>query len=378
MKLSYVLRHISRALKYLYFRLAYRNNKIKDVLEIKNILVISLDQIGDAILTSPLFSALKETFPGADITVVCGPQTQDIYNCIPQVRECMVFRANRFSSKNNGWGLSKRLGALRGVWRAKKWDLAFNVRGSWEMSLLFYLKAFRHYADTEVTQGKELWDKYKTKISRAPAGGAQMPVEKYRSLIILRSFQLLGIPYSGPVKINFELPQAVKQQAADLLGSNQVDLEKPLISVHPCAVEKAKLWTEDRWAGVCDFLVGAIDCKILLCGAPGDFQYLESIRSQMSRHAYNLAGKTSLMMLCGIISLSRFCLGIDSGPMHLSAALNIPGLVLYGLDDPKSCAPISGQIDYIFPAKGDPETRMMEITMEEVNAKLGEMLSLGH
>ena len=376
MNLPYAFRYFSRIMKYLYFWLACRKNTINEPQLIKNIMVVSLDQVGDAILTSPLFSALKETFPNAEISVLCGLHAKDIYNCIPQVTGCVEFHANKFTAKNKRWSLRKRIAVLRHVMKAKEWNLVFNVRGSWELSLLYCLEWFSFFADIEVLQGKELWAKYMNKIASGLVQDDNLSIVKYRPIMILQAFQLFGMSYKGPVKINFNLPQVYKKQALKLVGETKIDLERPIISVHPCAAEKAKLWKEANWAAVCDHIANKAKINILLCGVPTDHKYLETIRQEMDRPAYNMAGKTDLMQLCGIISLSQFCLGLDSGPMHLSAALDVPALFLIGFDDPSTCAPISDKIEYIYHAEGDPKTRMMKITVDEVKNKLDAMLYL--
>ena len=46
----------------------------KEAQKIKKILVISLTNIGDVILTTPVLSVLRERFPESEITVVAGPK----------------------------------------------------------------------------------------------------------------------------------------------------------------------------------------------------------------------------------------------------------------------------------------------------------------
>jgi ADP-heptose:LPS heptosyltransferase len=54
----------------------------------------------------------------------------------------------------------------------------------------------------------------------------------------------------------------------------------------------------------------------------------------------DLSGKTSLLELAAIIAQTKYAIGNDTGPMHLAAALGIPGIVLFsGASDPALTAP---------------------------------------
>ena len=63
-------------------------NEFKDV---KNILVIKLRHIGDVLLTVPVFRALRETFPGAQISALVNSGTEDVLAGNPLIDEIIVF-----------------------------------------------------------------------------------------------------------------------------------------------------------------------------------------------------------------------------------------------------------------------------------------------
>ena len=55
---------------------------------------------------------------------------------------------------------------------------------------------------------------------------------------------------------------------------------------------------------------------------------------------YNLAGKTTLAELAGILSLSSFHLGVDSAAPHIAAAVGTPTLTIFGPSDWRDWAPV--------------------------------------
>ncbi len=54
-------------------------------LEIKNILVISLTNIGDVVLTCPVIDALIHRFPLASVSIVIGPKAQGLFEKNPYI-----------------------------------------------------------------------------------------------------------------------------------------------------------------------------------------------------------------------------------------------------------------------------------------------------
>lgn len=61
------------------------------MVEIKKILFITLSNIGDAILTLPVLDALREMFPGAQVTCMVGPRAKEIFENNPAVARLIIF-----------------------------------------------------------------------------------------------------------------------------------------------------------------------------------------------------------------------------------------------------------------------------------------------
>ena len=57
----------------------------------KNILVVSVNWLGDAVFSTPVFRALKVNYPGARITCLCVPRVADVLAMCPDIDEIMVF-----------------------------------------------------------------------------------------------------------------------------------------------------------------------------------------------------------------------------------------------------------------------------------------------
>jgi ADP-heptose:LPS heptosyltransferase len=373
--MTFMMRDTYRLLKYFVYRLYFRGRKIQDNSAISSILVISLDYIGDAILTSPLFPIIRNEFPTARVTVLCGGWARDIYACIPNIDNLIVFNANKFCRGGARWRLWDRWRVIRRLKGGSTWDLAINIRGNWETDFLFLSGSYSYYCDMEIVSGRYLWSRVLSILGGNGVSEGLIP-QKSRPKRIMQALEQIDIHHDGSSKTSFVLPDNIKDNVLGVLREIGVDMAREFVSIHPCAVDTVKLWNSEKWASLCDHIYEKYALNILFCGGKNDYSYLEEICAQMNNAAYNLAGKTTLMELCGIIDKSKFTVGIDSGPMHLSAALDTPLMLLIGFDDPQTCGPLTDRCCIIYHAEGDPDSRVKSITAEEAKDKVATLFAM--
>ena len=61
--------------------------------DIKNILIVKLDHIGDVILSTPVYQAIKKTYPNSFLRVVVGPWAKSVLINNPFVDEIIEYAA---------------------------------------------------------------------------------------------------------------------------------------------------------------------------------------------------------------------------------------------------------------------------------------------
>jgi ADP-heptose:LPS heptosyltransferase len=106
----------------------------------KVILLIQLDRLGDAIITTAMLPLLRRNFPDASIEVLAARWNCDLFRAAPQVDHVHVSSVNRFAD-----GLAARLGWIPSTFwwgwklRRRKVDLGIDVRGEFPMALILWL-----------------------------------------------------------------------------------------------------------------------------------------------------------------------------------------------------------------------------------------------
>ena len=139
----------------------------------------------------------------------------------------------------------------------------------------------------------------------------------------------LGIPADTPVpQMHFQLDDKGVAEAEALLPTSA----RPLLGVCFSSRWESKNWSISFISEVLDKVAELQpDLDIYLLGAEGDWQMGEAIRQTMhSATPVNLAGKTSFHGLTALLTRSTAVFTVDSGPMHLAAALGIPCVAMFG------------------------------------------------
>src|SRR6185312_12047918 len=95
----------------------------------RRILVVQLDHMGDAVLSSPMFPRLRAAFPGASIDVLASPSNRAVFEADPHVNRVHLAARNWFERRPSGWALGSAVWDLGMRLRGGRYDLGIDVRG---------------------------------------------------------------------------------------------------------------------------------------------------------------------------------------------------------------------------------------------------------
>ena len=252
------------------------------------ILFVTSNRLGDAVLSTGLLDHLLRTYPGARITVVCGPVAEGVFTRMPNRERTVVLHKRR-------WGL--HWVPLWARTAPQLWDLVVDIRGS----ALSWLVPTRQRAVFRRTQGP--------KIGQLGA--------------------MLGLsPPPGPVVW-------VAPADGDRVRA-LVPTDKPIIVLAPTANWQPKIWPAERFAEAFRRLADGLipDALAVILGAPGlNESAMAAPLLAALPHALDLVGALSLPEAAALLQRAALFIGNDSGLMHLSAAAGAPTIGLFGPTD---------------------------------------------
>ena len=130
------------------------------------------------------------------------------------------------------------------------------------------------------------------------------------------------------------------RHAGELLHSHGIGQEDYLLGLNPGAIfGDAKRWPPERFAMIGDMAVEKWGARVVIMGSQSEVGICNTLDLTMSHNALNLCGKTSLGEAIGVIGKCNFFLTNDSGLMHISAALGVPTLAIFGSTDHVATSP---------------------------------------
>jgi len=111
--------------------------------------------------------------------------------------------------------------------------------------------------------------------------------------------------------------------------------------------EENREWPAAHAAAAADALYGEFRVPAVIVGTSADAPFADSIVALATSPIANLAGRTSLMQTAALLRCATMVVAVDSGPMHLAAAVGAPVVALFGPGDPRECRPWSARAEVV-------------------------------
>jgi len=145
------------------------------------------------------------------------------------------------------------------------------------------------------------------------------------------------------------ISDAVKRSVGEILSREKANGQKNWISINPFSRWSYKEWGDSKWAEVIDWLWKDRGLLSIIIGSAEERQRVEAIIRHCEARVINLAGRTTLAELAGVLSLSRLHIGVDSAAPHIAAATGVPTITIYGPSSWFDWAPVGENHRVILP-----------------------------
>ncbi|MBI2870086.1 MAG: glycosyltransferase family 9 protein [Candidatus Omnitrophica bacterium] len=270
------------------------------------ILLVTLTNIGDVILTTPVIANLFKKYPYARLTVLAGPRAAGLFEGAPGIDRVIAY--DKKSSLAEKWRLILSL-------RREKFDQVVDLRHTLIPILLGHPAASLVYP---LKNRKELHcvDRHLAYLSR-------LGVETEEVYFIPRTHEAV-------------------HRVDELLSSKRVLPGEDIIVMSPGARSTLKTWTQEGFESVARALTGK-GYRIVWIGGSDDQGLVGRLMQKAPKgngHSWvSLCGETSLQELAEVLRRIRLFIGTDSGPMHLARAVGTMTVSIFGPTDPSTCAP---------------------------------------
>jgi heptosyltransferase-2 len=305
--------------------------------EVRTILVVQLDHLGDAVMSLGLLEALRERFPTARLHVLTSPWNDELFTSCVHIDHVHVMSVTRFSRRG---GLAWLAELVRWGWRLRRhrFDLAIDVRGELPHALLLWLSGARRRIGWACGGGGFLL------TDRVPYATGRHEVLARAAIAERLGISLAEVPPPCLEPAEPALRWAEEQLAAAWASDDKDRRPGPIIAIHVGAGMPAKRWPAESWRELADCLIRRHGARIVLVGTRQDHELAEVVcgsdNAGRDPRPLNLAGRLSLARLAAVLRRAELFLGADSGPAHVAAATGTPVLALFsGTNDPNQWRP---------------------------------------
>ena len=292
----------------------------------------------------PGAASLKHNFPEARVTWVVEPQWVPLLQDNGFVDRIVVFRRDDPLS----WRRTKD------ELRSERYDLAVDFQGLVKSALIAHLARPERIAGfgSRVVRERPAGLFYSTRVPSA----ALHVVDQALDLAA-------GAGASNLVRV-FPLPAGVPEGQLP---------DEPFALASPLAGWASKQWPLEYYARLATLLREKLGLPLVLNGAPGTVPAVPG----------TLVHESGIPGLIDATRRAALIVGVDSGPLHLAAALNKSGAAIFGPTDPVRNGPYGGDFQ-VFRMPGAPTTHrrgstidasMRAISPEQVFAALASRVS---
>jgi heptosyltransferase-1 len=280
------------------------------------ILLVKTSSLGDVVHNLPVATDLARTFPGATIDWVVEESFAELPSLHPAVRKVFPVAVRRWRKSPLSPATWREMAAFRRAVTADFYDAVVDTQGLLKSALITALARGQHVGQDCHSAREPIACRFYDR--RVFVSRAQHAVERNRQLAATafgyKIDEAIDYGIAAPPLVASWLPTG--DYAVLLTATSRADKE----------------WPEADWRA----LGTALIATGLRCVLPGGSEH-ERLRAARIAQSLGRAVATPAMNLtdlAGLLSGARIVIGVDTGLVHLAAALGRPTAAIYCASDP--------------------------------------------
>lgn len=300
-----------------------------DLSTVKKILIVKMRHHGDVLLTSPVFSIVKQALPNSQIDAFLYRDTLPMLEGHPAIADFLLY--DRSWKKLPFWKKMREEVRLLKCVHKKGYDLVINLTEGDRGAIIALVSKSRYKVgfdpERKGFKGKRKIYTHLVKNCSTP----RHTVEK--QLDVLRRIGIFPPPGERDLKLH--IPEEAK-----LNLRAKLPFKGPYVVIHPVSRWRFKCLPAARIAELIDAL-SKEGAQVVLSAGPDkeELKMCEEILSQTQAAVCNLAGKMTLKELSALIEGSECLICVDSVPLHIASATKTPVVALFGPTSDKNWGP---------------------------------------
>ena len=322
------------------------------------ILISRTDKIGDLILTIPLIESIKANYPECLIDVLASDYAAPVLENNDCINEVIKIDNNHL--KNHEDARQNLCDTLQ----ANDYKVALVVYPDKIISKII----FKSKIPIRVGTARRFKSIYFTRFLFHSRKANKKHESEY-NLDYLKIFKKSKSIFSPRIVLKEEEINAAKKIVSDVI------IKDRFIVLHSGSGGSADCWPLGHFIKLC-YILKEQNYSVVLTGSGEEKKEIDKIAGKRAVPLTNLAGKTDLRTLAGLLSLATVVIANSTGPLHLAAAVGtrVVGLYPNSLSmSPVRWGPLGKGHQVIQPP--NKENNMSMIKPEDVTKIINSMMS---
>jgi heptosyltransferase-1 len=287
----------------------------------KRILFVRMSSLGDVLHTFPAATELRRHLPDAVLDWVVEEAYVPLVRMHPGVTRALPFALRRWRKqlfRRQSWC---ELAAFRAALREQPYDAVIDTQGLVKSALVARLAHGPvHGFGPKTARESYVARWYDATYEFQPA---DHKIDRYRTVVA----RALG--YTPNATIDY----GIRAPAAPAFAPR----EPYCVLLHSTA-RAAKLWSEQEWIALARALEKRGQISVLPWGNEQERARAQRVAAALQRAT--IAPPMSIEEAAGLIGHAAVVIGVDTGLMHLAAALNVPVVGIFCDSEPLDAQPI--------------------------------------
>ncbi len=296
----------------------------------ENVLCVRLDALGDVLLTTPAFRALKQSSPGRRLTLLTSPAGAELAGLIPEIDAVLVYDAPWMKATAPRANSRPDLEMVERL-RRGRFDAAAIFTVFSQNPLPAALLCFLSDIPLRLAHCHENPYQLLTHWVPDPEPTRLIRHEVRRQLDLVAT---VGCR-TDDEHLSMRVAAAASHRVGTLLDDLGVDRSRPWLVLHCGASAASRRYPPEQFARVARLLTRRMGYAIVFTGSASERPLVEQIRALMRAPSHSLAGRLNLEELAALLASAPLLLANNTGPVHIAAAVGTPVVDLYALTNPQ-------------------------------------------
>ena len=275
--------------------------------EPRSILIVKPSSLGDVVHTLPAAARVRRRWPRARLAWLVNPEWAPILAGNPDVDEVIEFPRQRFRGLA-GW--MRLPGWIRALRTRVKPDMVLDFQGLLRSAVIARGAGGESWGTSDSRECARLLHHHVVPVP--PRSEPFHAVNRYLALV-----EAIGCSAGGPLE--WRIPE----------GTPPAGTPPRFVLLHPFSRWSDKSLTGEEVTSFCRDLA-PVPVVIAGCGDRSVSQ---------PGNATDLLNRTNLPELCWLLRHALFVVSVDSGPMHIAAAVTSNLLAIHTWSDPRKVGP---------------------------------------